>query len=91
MTISYEWVFEEYDKAGDIVDPLFSDTLTEALSNEPENESHEVGIALVRSEGDNIDGLQVREYAYIRVGRLPVEFDDGYKIPQRFHREVAKI
>lgn len=88
MAISYEWVFEEYDEYGDIIDPLFAYTLAEALKNEPENINHIIGIALVRNEGDDIDGLQVREYAYIKNGQLPIEFDDGYKIPKKFHKEV---
>jgi len=90
--ITYEWVFEEIEnEEGDIVDPLFSKTLREALDNEPEDDNHRVDIALVRFEGNDEDGLNVREYAYLKNESLPVEFKDGYKIPKRFHKEVADV
>lgn len=88
--ISYEWVFEEYDKNGDIVDPLFSETLWQALQNTPDNPNNTVGIALVKNIGDNEEGLTSREYAYLKNNKLSDEFDDGYKIPKRFHDEVIK-
>lgn len=89
--ISYEWVFEEYDNNGDIIDPLFSDKLIDAQREAEGCFTHEYEIALVRNEGTEEDGLQVREYAYITAeGELPEEFDDGYKVPQRFHKELAR-
>lgn len=90
--VSYEWVFEEYDEHGDIVDPLFSDTLQDALSNVPDIQPHNTyGVALVRSIGNDEDGLINRQYAYIdKDNKLPLEFGEGQKVPYRYHREVGR-
>ena len=87
--ISYEWVFEETDEYGDIVDPMFGDTFKEVSQLKPEDKSNDVHIALIRFEGDEDNGEDCREYAYIKDGKLPVEFDDGYRVPKRFHAEVG--
>jgi len=87
--ISYEWVFEESDEYGDIVDPLFGDTYKSVSQYEPETKGNRVDIALVRFDGDEGNGEDCREYAYIKDGKLPVEFDDGYRVPKRFHAEVG--
>ena len=84
--ITYEWVAEELDERGDIIDPMFGNSLKEVMGYiEP---AVNVNFALVREEGNNEDGLQVREYAYIKQGKLPEEFDDGYKVPKRFFKEL---
>ncbi len=88
-SIFYEWVFEEIDKYGDIIDPLFSDKLSDVLSYEKEDEKNRIDIGLVRREGNKDDGETYRIYIYLSNGTLPVYFDDGYKVPKRFHREVS--
>lgn len=89
--ISYEWVMEEIEnREGDIIDPQFCDTLKEALAIEPDEKALRVEIALVRFEGNEFDGIRLREYAYLNDGKLPEEFEDGYKVPKRFHDEVKK-
>lgn len=85
--ISYEWVYEEIDEHGDIVDCEFGDTLKQVLMYV---DAVKYDIGLVRNEGNNEEGLKHREYAYIKNNKLPIEFDDGYKIPKRFHNEVSK-
>ena len=86
--IGYEWVYEETDENGDIIDPLFADTLKEVLLNA---DGEKYDIALVLNEGDVGDGLTFRDYAYIKNSKLPTEFPCGYKIPKKFHAEVRRI
>jgi len=86
MAITYEWVAEEYDENGDIIDPMFGETLNEVLGFLPP--APNVKYALTKNIGDRWEGLQDRQYAYVTVFGLPVEFDDGYKVPARYHREV---
>lgn len=87
--ISYEWVFEDYDVYGDIIDPMFGDTLADVVQYAPGN-GDSYRVALTRIEGNDDDGLLVREYAYLKNGKLPIEFEDGYQIPKKYHKEVAK-
>ena len=89
---SYEWAVEMTDDdSGDILDVSFWDTYWQALANAslpPEPGCHAV-IALVRNVHYKADGdLIDKSYAYLKDGRLPVEFDDGLPVPQRFHAEV---
>jgi hypothetical protein len=99
--VSYEWAIEESDEHGDIYSTDHAETLAEALTRKADLESFgdcapTVEIALVRHEGNQIDGEQVRFYAYLRDdGTLPAAFsssggsEDGPVVPQRFHKEVA--
>jgi hypothetical protein len=49
----------------------------------------------VRNTGNEIDGLQDRQWAYVKDGKLPVFFEDSagnetaIKVPARFHAELA--
>lgn len=89
----YEWVVEEIDENDDVIDPMFSDTFKDAIVDanaiivSPENN---VFIGLVRYVFESDGNLAVREYAYIKNGILPTEFDDGHRIPNRFHDEISK-
>ncbi len=84
--IDYEWVAEELDEHGDIIDPMYGDTLAEVMGFiEP---AANVEYALMRREGNDADGENYREYTYLVDGKLPLKFPDGYRVPLRFHREV---
>ncbi len=98
---AYEWAIEESDEHGDIYSTDHAETLAEALIRKADVAAFvdcvpRVDIALVRHEGNQIDGEQVRFYAYLRDdGTLPAAFstsggnEDGPAVPQRFHKEVA--
>lgn len=92
--VDYEWVCEIVDAHGDIIEPLFADTLVEALGyrdHEYEGKAS-VQIALVKHEYTDIDGELGRGYAYLEDGKLPESFEDGNvnpDIPVRFRNEVA--
>ena len=87
----YEWVFEESDPHGDIIDPMYCNTYQGARRYIPDvSKGNSWEIALVRFEGNEEDGESLREYAYIKNKVLPVEFPDGYKVPKRYHKEFSK-
>lgn len=85
MKTYYEWTSELVDEHDDITDVEFSDKLSDLL---PILSSERV--ALLLRVGDDADGEKYREYAYIANGELPEEFDNGRKVPQRYHRELAR-
>lgn len=93
VQVDYEWDCEQLDKHGDIVDHNFATSYAEALAS-CDGESSKV--LLVRTEGNDDDGVTERSWAYVENGRLPERFGDswgrptGAKVPKRFHVEVAR-
>lgn len=90
---SYEWDIELLDaETGDILDHDHRDKLADFQIGDEDGSA----LVLVRDTGNEDDGLQDRLWAYVTDGKLPEFFSDsggratGYKVPQRFHREVAK-
>jgi hypothetical protein len=89
--IEYEWDIETYDEHGDIIDHDHSDR----CPGQPR-----VGkLVLVRNvfEGEreyfeDTADLKDRAWAYVGIdGKLPATFDDGEKVPKRFHKELAAL
>lgn len=88
--IFYEWDIESYDKHGDIIDHDFSDD----FPGLPDDENQ--SLVLVRNEYvgpsgpdfEQVADLDHRAWAYVEGGKLPPEFCDGYKVPQRFHKRI---
>jgi hypothetical protein len=101
--VSYEWAVECVDEFDDVQDIYFADSYAEAVASqtsEAESDVYsEVRIALVRTEGNDDDGINWRGYSYVRDGALEPQFstyhpdgrpaNDGPDVPQRFHKEVA--
>lgn len=90
--VSYEWVFEEYDEHGDIIDPLFYDHFPQAQEQIEEFafvRGHTCAVALVRDLGSAEEGLVDRGYAYVSGTSVPDLFDNGETVPQRFKKQVA--
>ena len=87
---SYEWVYEYVDQHGDIIDPMYTDSAADAFSYVASTgEGLSWQIALVKSIGNDSDGLKERDYAYIKEGKLPTMFpNENWKVPQRFHDEL---
>ena len=46
-------------------------------------------LVLVRDWGNENQGLEDRQWAYVEGWKLPDEFDGGAKVPQRFQSELA--
>lgn len=94
--IGYEWIVEEVEETGvenevDVIDVNHWDTYRQAVQRADmlRAEGKQVQIGLTRDSGDETDGLQDRQWAYLEDGRLPPQFDGGARVPQRFHAEVA--
>lgn len=90
--IVYEWVIETLDEHDDIQEVTHADRCLDALriANKIHAEGHKVEVALVRDRGNEVDGLQNRQWAYLETDvTLPAKFDGGATIPQRFQGEVA--
>lgn len=93
--VFYEWKWEYSDKYGDIQDMEHADT----LANIPEemsaagwdiDDDHwcvKVELCLVRTEGNEWEGLLDQTYAYPVKGELPEEFEDGTRVPMKKHKE----
>lgn len=85
--ITYEWGYEIEDQNGDIIDNHFEDNLND-LKGESGN------LVLVRNEGNEIDGVTDRYWAYVKANKLPDFFTDSMgssvniKVPQKFRKQL---
>lgn len=89
----YEWVVDEVDEHGDVVDVNGHDTAASALAAAKQPAVApavrlEVGLArnVYNVDGDLLD----RQWAYLEAGALPTEFDGGAKVPARFRQELER-
>lgn len=99
--VSYEWCIECADEFGDVESVHHADTLAGALlvKGVEEPDWHKVSIALSRTEGNDLDGINWRGYAYLTADGIEPVFssyheeeggaNDGADVPQRFLKEVA--
>lgn len=87
--IIYEWDLELSD-GNEVLDHSHFDTCP-GLPTEKN-----VSLVLIRDVWEcdektgEPDDLEDRSWAYIKDGKLPKTFDDGFKVPQRFHKELEK-
>jgi hypothetical protein len=78
----YEWVVETLDENGvDIIDVAHSDRFPTTVEL---NEQ----VAITRATGCEELGIVDRSYAYVENGKLETTFDDGKRVPNRFHVEL---
>ncbi len=95
--IYYEWTVEHVDpEYEDILSVEFWNTADEAIRS-ASLPSHcvtedgvvcRVDIGVIRSKGNQDDGLKHRAYAYVEDGKLPGQFDDGHVVPKLFQKEL---
>jgi hypothetical protein len=82
--VSYEWSIETIDENEDIIDSSFWDEKPHKELEENER------LVLVRNEGNEIEGITDRLWAYVIDGKLPKYFSDSndcvvsIKVPKRF-------
>lgn len=99
IMVGYEWVVEWTDKHTDIQDHERSDKLREVYPPQLDADGDRTGcipvLVLVRSEGNEHEGVTHRCWAYITPGmKYGVKFTDewghhnGYVIPKRFFAEL---
>ncbi len=85
--VIYEWICEQLDADGDVVDVNHFTTREEAQQHQEEGDN----IGLTRDTGDEDRGLTDRLWAYVQAdGTLPLYFSDslgeatGIAVPKRF-------
>ena len=87
--IVYEWCYETTDENGDIIENDHSDKLADFSDNRKTDQ-----LCLIRNEGDEINGIEDRFWAYVKNGKLPELFSGALgetvniKVPKRFHNEL---
>jgi len=89
----YEWALESVNTDGDIEDHHFADKLKGLVQNVYQMDKG-LRLVLVRTTWDlDIESILNRGWAYPEDndGKLPAEFDNGEKVPQRFHAEWASL
>lgn len=84
---TYEWQVNLVDQHGDIEDCDRCKTLQEALGRM----DYYNDIELVRTVGNEDDGILDRGYAAVTGNVISERFDCGSKVPQRFVKQVAKL
>jgi len=95
-TVEYEWDIEGADKHGDIIDHDFSDTLKGLASRAELDVDHFADdivrneLCLVRSMGNDDEGIVERSWAYVTPQGLPAETDNGSKVPQKYLKEFDR-
>lgn len=86
--VLYEWCAEEVNEDADVVSCHFYDTrkLAEAhVRMDPNDRSiTHVLVSLIRYEADRHGDMQDRQYAYLKDGKLPAEFDGGATVPAKY-------
>jgi len=99
---NYEWVIEVIDENEDVIDPLFYDKLKDAIDNGilptveegqswyPDYKVIRVDVGLKRDLW-RCDDLEHREYIYVEDGVLPEEFDNGWRVPQKYMKEFNRV
>lgn len=86
--VVYEWSLETIDENEDIIDSDFSDKPFAEIGETQR-------MCLVRNEGNEIDGLTDRYWAYVVDGKLPEYFEDGsgyeidIKVPDKYHTQLS--
>lgn len=99
MAVSYEWCVEiVVRETGDIEDNNFVASFAEATAfvrSAAEDDEYDYRIVLVRTEGNEDDGVTGRLWAYVTAdGTLPEFFANSYgtatgvKVPQKFRKET---
>ena len=88
MAVNYEWATEYKLDSGDIEEVVHWDAAAEAILDHHQNKEV-TDLVLVRDLWRDED-LDDRQWAYVENGKLPKEFDGGAKVPQRFHKALAK-
>lgn len=99
MATSYEWCVETVVReTGDIEDnnfvPSFAAANAIVQSVAEDDEGYDYRVVLVRTEGNEDDGVTDRLWAYVEDGVLPEFFSNaqgsatGVKVPKRYRAET---
>ena len=87
--LDYECDIEMLDEFDDIIDHDFQDKYPGVQADDKNV------VVLVKSYARGLSGdeysffIEDRTWAYLKDGKMPEEFDDGSRVPKRFHKEVS--
>jgi hypothetical protein len=84
--IIYEWVIEQIDPEGDIIDCDYYESFSKIPKNNIGNT-----IGLCKTTYHPVAGVLNRTYAYVKNNTPPTTFDNGDKIPNDLAIEFIKI
>lgn len=96
-TVAYEWVVEQVDADGDILDCSYwdEDRLANALNQRAawlRHGAHQVDFGVCWRLGNEAEGEIERAYAYVdEVGALPATLDNGRKVAKRVLQAWEKL
>lgn len=95
-THTYEWGYRNLDSFGDAGNVAFEATLKHALANAKDSVTEDLPVWSVYLHwdcGNEDDGRIDDGEAELNLvdWTLPETFDNGRKVPKRFHNEVAKL
>jgi hypothetical protein len=93
--VIHEWLVESVDQYGDIIDSNCYPTLKDAICTTEGADYSDGGyyrLGLVRDEGNEVDHLLDRQWAYFQPdGILPESYSDGAIIPLKHRYESLKF
>jgi hypothetical protein len=93
--VAHEWLVESVDQYGDIHDTNCYPTLADAIRTTAGADHSDGGyyrLGLVRDEGNEVDMLIDRQWAYFQQdGTLPESYNDGAIIPLKRRYESLKF
>ncbi len=93
--VTHEWLVESVDQYGDIQDTNCYPTLADAIRTTKGadfSDGSYYRLGLVRDEGNEVDLVLDRQWAYFQKdGTLPESYSDGAIIPKKFRAETLKV
>ncbi len=90
--VGYEWGAEFHDEHQDCA---FFESLADVL-HYIEGDTRKYSLVLVRSVGNDFDGVTGRSWAYVENGTMPQVLLDAFQryeanVPKRYLKEFAKV
>jgi hypothetical protein len=90
-TVDYDWTCEEPFEESDIEDHNHRGELNNFCKIDlDELDEKKTRLVLVYSDWDECEGVQERQWAYVRNEVLPEFFDGGRKVPKKYHEEFNR-
>jgi len=87
--VHYEWAIEESDEHGDVLD-VDHNSIARLLRGYDWPNDQRLDLVLIYNFGNEADGLLDRQWAYVKDGELPDEFDGGAVIPEEKRRQLRR-
>jgi len=86
--INYQWLVNEVDQYGDIIENYFLDSLAESVFIVAEPGSH-LQLSLMKYKYNGRGYLIDHAYAEVKEGKIEKLFDDYTEVPDRYRKEFS--